>query len=196
MTSDKILTAARELFEEKGFDLTSVREIAAQAGVNVALINYHFGSKENLLLTILENSMDVTRMKLSDINSSNLSPEEKLKQVTTLYVSKLFTNCKYYQFIHREFSNTTRVELIDGFMKILTRNSNELRRFLEDVQKKKAFRKEADLVMVMATMSGIVYQTTHTLLGKRFRRAGEDDEAYQKRIENYMYELPLKYLEK
>jgi len=188
--------AARELFEEKGFDLTSVREIAAQAGVNVALINYHFGSKENLLLTILETQMDSTRMKLSDINSSNQTPEEKLKQITALYVTKIFSNCKYYQFVHREFTNATRVELVEGFTKILNRNSNELRKFLEEGQKKKVFRKEADIELVMATMSGIIYQTTHTLFSKRFRRQGEDDDAYRKRIEGYMYELLLKYLKK
>ena len=196
MTSDKILSAARELFEEKGFDLTSVREIAARAGVNVALINYHFGSKENLLFTTMETSMDTTRMKLSDINSSNQTPEEKLKQVTTLYVNKIFTNCKFYHFIHREFANTTRVELVDGFTKILNRNTNELRKFLEDGQKKKVFRKEADLDLVMATMSGIIYQTTHALFSKRYRHTDEDDDAFRDRIEKFMYELLHKYLKK
>ncbi|MGC3947298.1 MAG: TetR family transcriptional regulator [Chryseolinea sp.] len=48
MTSEKILSAARKLFEQKGFDKTSVRDIATMADVNVALINYHFESKENL----------------------------------------------------------------------------------------------------------------------------------------------------
>lgn len=196
MTSDKILSAARELFEEKGFDLTSVREIAARAGVNVALINYHFGSKENLLFTTMETSMDTTRMKLSDINSSNQTPEEKLKQVAALYVNKIFTNCKFYHFIHREFANTTRVELVEGFTKILNRNTNELRKLLEDGQKKKAFRKEADLDLVMATLSGILYQTTHVLFSKRYRRPDEEDEAFKVRIEKFMYEILLKYLKK
>ncbi|MBL0745096.1 TetR/AcrR family transcriptional regulator [Chryseolinea lacunae] len=196
MTSDKILTAARELFEEKGFDLTSVREIAAQAGVNVALINYHFGSKDNLLLTIMEASMDTTRMKLSDINSSPNTPEEKLKEVTSLYVNKIFSNCKYYQFIHRELSNTSRPELIEGFTKILGRNTNELRKFFEDGQKKKVFRKDADIELVSATMFGIIYQTTHSLFTKRYRRSGEDDDAFRKRIEKFMYDLLISYLAK
>ena len=196
MTSEKILTAARELFEEKGFDQTSVRDIAAHAGVNVALINYHFESKENLLLTILETSMDSTRMKLNDINDSGLTPEEKLKEVITMYVNKIFSNCRYYHFIHREFANNNRPELAEGINKIVGRNGMEFRKLLEEGQKKKSFKKDADVDLVVATMFGIIYQTTHSLFGKRYRRSGEKDDAYRKRIESFMYDLLISYLEK
>ena len=196
MTSEKILSAAQKLFEEKGFDLTSVREIATLAEVNVALINYHFGSKENLLLAIIENSADATRVKLSDINNSSASPAEKLRQVIAFNVAKIFANGKYYQFVHREFSNPQRAELMEGVLKILNRNSSELRKLLEDGQKKKAFKKDADIDLVIATMFGIIHQTTHNILSKRYKRGGESDESYQKRIEKYMYELIMSYLEK
>ncbi len=48
-----MLEAALELFGSKGFADTSVRELAAQAGVNLATMNYYFGSKENLRLEAL-----------------------------------------------------------------------------------------------------------------------------------------------
>jgi AcrR family transcriptional regulator len=44
----QLLTAARKLFAEKGFRRTSVRDIANEARSNIAAVNYHFGSKENL----------------------------------------------------------------------------------------------------------------------------------------------------
>ncbi|MBN2318870.1 MAG: TetR family transcriptional regulator [Acidobacteria bacterium] len=47
-TKDKILKAARVLFAEKGFREVTVREIAARAGVNSALVGYHFGNKQEL----------------------------------------------------------------------------------------------------------------------------------------------------
>ena len=50
--SDKrehILIEAEKLFGERGFDGTSVRDIAQSAGVNLAMISYYFGSKEKLL---------------------------------------------------------------------------------------------------------------------------------------------------
>lgn len=52
-TKEKILEVARVLFADKGFDGTSVRDIAKAAEVNVASVNYHFDSKENLFHEIL-----------------------------------------------------------------------------------------------------------------------------------------------
>ena len=49
---ERLLAAAEELFPEKGFDGTSVRELAAAARCNIAAVNYHFGGKENLYLEL------------------------------------------------------------------------------------------------------------------------------------------------
>lgn len=49
---ERILESAKKFFAEKGYEITSVREIAADAQVNLAAINYHFGSKEELFQTI------------------------------------------------------------------------------------------------------------------------------------------------
>jgi AcrR family transcriptional regulator len=48
VTKDKVFHAARTLFAEKGFREVTVREIAARAGVNSALVGYHFGNKQEL----------------------------------------------------------------------------------------------------------------------------------------------------
>jgi AcrR family transcriptional regulator len=44
----RLIDAAMELFSEKGYEGTSVRDLAATAGVNVAAVSYHFGSKDAL----------------------------------------------------------------------------------------------------------------------------------------------------
>ncbi|PAV27432.1 TetR family transcriptional regulator [Tamilnaduibacter salinus] len=48
-TVDRILDAAEELFAERGFAETSLRMITSKAGVNLAAVNYHFGSKNALI---------------------------------------------------------------------------------------------------------------------------------------------------
>lgn len=53
-TKERILRAALGLFAGKGFDKTTVREICAAADVNVALVNYHFKSKEGLYKTCIQ----------------------------------------------------------------------------------------------------------------------------------------------
>lgn len=53
-TKTKILAVANELFARQGFDGVSIRDIAQEADVNVASINYHFKNKLNLLHSIFE----------------------------------------------------------------------------------------------------------------------------------------------
>ena len=48
-TKTKILDAAEGLFAAHGFTSTSLRTVTAEAGVNLAAVNYHFGSKEQLI---------------------------------------------------------------------------------------------------------------------------------------------------
>ncbi|WP_018179794.1 TetR/AcrR family transcriptional regulator [Jongsikchunia kroppenstedtii] len=57
-TRDRILTSARELFARDGMDKTSMRAIAAAAGVDPALIHHYFGSKRELFLAAIELPVD------------------------------------------------------------------------------------------------------------------------------------------
>ena len=63
----EILNVAERLFAEEGFDGTSVRDIAKNANVNVAMISYYFGSKEKLLDTSPIN-LQKSKFKLGHIN--------------------------------------------------------------------------------------------------------------------------------
>lgn len=56
-TKDRILDAAEELFADHGFAASSLRAITTTAEVNLAAVNYHFGSKEELLGAVLERRM-------------------------------------------------------------------------------------------------------------------------------------------
>lgn len=53
-TRARILQVAEELFAEHGFDAVSMRDLTAAAGVNLAAVNYHFGSKQALLAEVFE----------------------------------------------------------------------------------------------------------------------------------------------
>ncbi len=56
-TKQRILGAAERLFAERGFDATSLRAITAAAGVNLAAVNYHFRSKDELIRAVLARNM-------------------------------------------------------------------------------------------------------------------------------------------
>jgi len=57
-TKARILDAAEALFMEHGFEATSLRAITAAAAVNLAAVNYHFGSKEELFQAVLTRRLD------------------------------------------------------------------------------------------------------------------------------------------
>lgn len=64
-TRERILDAAERLFAEHGFAGTSHRQIAAEARVNLAAVNYHFGSKEGLFLAVVRRRLEpVNRRRL------------------------------------------------------------------------------------------------------------------------------------
>ena len=57
-TKTRILDVAEQLFMEHGFEATSLRSLTAAAGVNLAAVNYHFGSKEELFQAVLTRRLD------------------------------------------------------------------------------------------------------------------------------------------
>jgi AcrR family transcriptional regulator len=57
-TKERILGAAEELFALHGFSGTSLRQVTGRADVNIAAVNYHFGSKENLVNEVFRRRMD------------------------------------------------------------------------------------------------------------------------------------------
>lgn len=58
-TKEKILNAAEALFAEHGFEQTSLRQITADADVNLASVNYHFGSKKALIQAVMARYLEV-----------------------------------------------------------------------------------------------------------------------------------------
>jgi AcrR family transcriptional regulator len=67
VTKEKILDAAEAMFMEHGFEATSLRAITAAAGVNLAAVNYHFGSKEELFQSVLTRRLDPMNQERVDL---------------------------------------------------------------------------------------------------------------------------------
>jgi AcrR family transcriptional regulator len=77
-TRTKILDAALELFREKGFAETSMREVAAKAGVATGLAYYYFESKEALVLAFYQRSGDELEPRLGAVQTGGSSLAERL----------------------------------------------------------------------------------------------------------------------
>lgn len=71
-TRTRILDAAEELFMQHGFEGTSMRLLTAKAGVNLAAVNYHFGSKDALIEAVF-------RRRLDPMNTARIAELDKLE---------------------------------------------------------------------------------------------------------------------
>ncbi len=86
-TKEQIMRSAELLFARDGYASTSLREITDLAGANIAAVNYHFGSKEKLLVEILDQiigPINEERIKLLDEAESESIPD--VTQVLTAFL--------------------------------------------------------------------------------------------------------------
>jgi len=75
------MRAAARLYTTQGFEGTSIREIAAAAGVTKPLVHYHFGSKEQLFSSLLRESIQSCRAAVSETLEHEAEPRERLRAV-------------------------------------------------------------------------------------------------------------------
>lgn len=77
-TRTDILAAAEREFAEQGYEGATVRRIAAAAGVDPAMINHHFGSKDELLMAVMELPLDPRPMVEQALSDRSVGPGKSL----------------------------------------------------------------------------------------------------------------------
>ena len=86
-TKDRILYAAEELFAQQGFASTSLRQVTSRADVNIAAVNYHFGSKENLVNEVFRRRMDdMSRERLAALQRAVEAHPGELEPILAAFV--------------------------------------------------------------------------------------------------------------
>ncbi|GAA4793387.1 TetR/AcrR family transcriptional regulator [Olivibacter ginsenosidimutans] len=105
-TEEKIKEAARVVFTKKGFAATRTRDIAEEAGLNLALLNYYFRSKEKLFHIIMEEKFEqFFGMIIRILNVAETSLEEKVQAITNDYIDMLLANPDLPLFVLSEIKN-------------------------------------------------------------------------------------------
>ncbi|MFT3980704.1 MAG: TetR family transcriptional regulator [Ferruginibacter sp.] len=151
----QIMEVAEALFADKGFNGTSVRDIAEKAGVNLAMISYYFGSKDKLLEAIFEYRGEKTKLVLENIASkSDLPSLEKVNLMIDHYISKIAQQKCFHRIMVREQALTTKGTIADLILKMKLQNYAVVHGLLTDGQKSGEFRKDIDLSLLMTTMMG------------------------------------------
>lgn len=78
---EQILKTAANIFREKTYHGTTLRDIADSVGIREGSLYYHIESKENLLVDIILDSVEAWHDYLTRVENADLSPDERLKQI-------------------------------------------------------------------------------------------------------------------
>lgn len=163
-TKDHIMQISIQLFSEKGFETTTMRDIASKAEVNLALINYHFGSKEALLKNIFQQRALNIQFHIWEIaNNKALDELAKIHQIIEHYVEKMFTNHEFHKVILRELFSSKREEVHADTIGIFTENAKIIIEIINQGIKKKRFNK-VDPELCFASIIGTIHHLMHSKL--------------------------------
>jgi AcrR family transcriptional regulator len=153
----EILIVAEKLFAEKGFDGTSVRDISKNAGVNVAMISYYFGSKEKLLEQLILVRVQDLKIKLTSLFNEEIDPFEKINRFIELYIQKIDANRHMYKIMHFEIASKKRALDLSGFNAIKKTNLHLLTKIITEGQNQKLFKKNINIALITPTILGTYF---------------------------------------
>lgn len=121
-TEQKIKEAAKRVFQKKGFGLTRTRDIAKEAGINLALLNYYYRSKENLFEIVMQESIEEMFFYLEYImNNKQTTLTEKIDAGVLRYIEGMSKNSNLPLFLFSELQANPqhlfdRVKIPEGFI--------------------------------------------------------------------------------
>ncbi|MFL2484686.1 MAG: TetR/AcrR family transcriptional regulator [Verrucomicrobia bacterium] len=157
-TRGRLIEVSGELFAERGFDSVSLRMITESANANLAAVNYHFGSKEELILAVVEDIVGpVNEKRLEQLGGIDFNSTNSLKAIIHAFIDPVFdvtsadvgADNKYYKLISRCIaSRDERVSsiIIRQFPEVLARFVSSLTRAIPGLSSDSAHLK----VMFMA----------------------------------------------
>lgn len=159
-----IFEVAEKLFAENGYDGTSIRTIAKEANINIAMISYYFGSKEKLLEQLLNYKTADFTQELEHILETSQDYFVKIEEIVTLIIRRVHKNRRVYKIIHFEYSNAVRQIDFESYLDNKRKNYALLEGFIKEGQKADVFSKNITIPLLLPTILGTYF---HFLYNKR-----------------------------
>jgi len=158
------MEAAEKLFSARGFDGTSVRDIAIEADVNLAMINYYFGSKEKLMEALFKYRGGFMTLQLETmIRNREMNALEKIYFLIDSFIDRVMKQQCFHKIMTREqmvSNNNTTSKLIHQLKKT---NQELIKQLIQEGQKNGEFKKKnIDIPLMMTTLVGTTNQLITT----------------------------------
>lgn len=89
MTRQKILDAAAQIFSQKGYHATSMSDIARAVNLQKASLYHHISSKQEILVSILDEALELITRRVGNVINRSISADEKLREAMKTYLMTL-----------------------------------------------------------------------------------------------------------
>jgi AcrR family transcriptional regulator len=123
-TRERILHVAESLFASHGFTGASLRHVTAVAKVNLAAVNYHFGSKEKLIEEVFRHRLDeLSRQRMAALAATALNPDSQLEDVLAAFI---------YPALEQSMDNAGGAAFVRVLARAYAEHDERLRKFLSD----------------------------------------------------------------
>lgn len=156
------MMVAEKLFAANGYNGTSVRDIAAKAKVNVSMISYYFGSKENLLEELFKWRMEEgLNFAKNILGNDELSEIQKIDMFVDNFVSRVQRLRDFFLLVHTQ-QVISQNKNIQNFLKASKINYIEInQQIIEIGLQKGVFTKRPSYHLLQCTISGTIFNAMH-----------------------------------
>jgi AcrR family transcriptional regulator len=151
---DIIIAEATAAFHRLGYHSSSLEDVALASGIQKASLYYHFSSKEDLLLHIIQNAMAPFKESLQRIQESKASPRVKLRKAIEDHVLILCQNLDAVSVLQHEFRHLTE-EAQQDFIRERDEYDQFLEQLIRDGVEQDIFRK-VDVKMAAYSILGML----------------------------------------
>ena len=158
----KIGTVAEALFAERGFDGTSIREIAEQAGATKALIYHYYDSKETLYQTLLEEAVSGVVTQIEAIAADGTEPEAQIRAVVQALIDAYHDAPHRFQMVQRTIDDHHAVAAV-----LAERWFSRAHRSVQDIVTRGVRRGELKPLPVQMVPLAIIGLVIHTLRAQK-----------------------------
>jgi AcrR family transcriptional regulator len=167
-TREALAAAATDVFAERGYDDATVREISSRAGVNVALIKYHFGGKQGLYAEVLRRTLlGAGHALVPVLADGSLAPDGLLRAIIRTFVFRLLSSEgaeSRLRLLAHEFAKPTPA-LSRIVREIVQPNYDRMRRIVGDLLR----RSPDDEKTCLCTLSIVSQIILYARIGSFFR---------------------------
>jgi len=153
-TREALVSAANDLFAERGFDGATVEAIATRAGVNKAMVSYHFAGKRGLYASIFERDLGSIEERVKEIGESARPADDKLRQFVSAFGSMHLAHPRWSSIMLREILSGGR-NVDDRFLAVLGRIFGSLQAIVAQGVAEGTFR-EVDPLFTHHTIAGSI----------------------------------------